>query len=40
MYGVWGQLENAVFDQAKIKDLKVSVMAGPYLMRVIPYTEV
>ncbi|GAF02285.1 DNA/RNA non-specific endonuclease [Saccharicrinis fermentans] len=29
MYGVWGQLENAVFDQAKIKDLKVSVMAGP-----------
>ncbi len=29
MYGIWGRLENAVFDQAKIKDLKVSVMAGP-----------
>lgn len=29
MAGIWGELENAVFEQAKIKELKVSVMAGP-----------
>lgn len=27
--GLWGNLENAIFDGAKIKDLKVSVFAGP-----------
>lgn len=27
--GIWGKLENAVFDQAKIKNLRVNVMAGP-----------
>jgi endonuclease G len=27
--GIWGKLENGIFDQAKIQDLKVSVMAGP-----------
>lgn len=27
--GLWGKLENAVFDEAKIDDLKVSVIGGP-----------
>nr|WP_299344211.1 DNA/RNA non-specific endonuclease [Allomuricauda sp.] len=27
--GIWGELENAIFDGAKIEDLKVNVMAGP-----------
>jgi endonuclease G len=27
--GLWGQLENRIFDQADIKDLRVSVFGGP-----------
>lgn len=27
--GLWGELENAVFEDAKVEDLKVSVMGGP-----------
>ena len=27
--GLWGELENAIFDDVKIEDLRVSVMAGP-----------
>lgn len=29
--GLWGKLENAVFDEAEPKDLKVSLLAGPIL---------
>ena len=27
--GIWGELENAVFDEAKVDDLRVSVFGGP-----------
>lgn len=27
--GIWGQLENAVFEDLEVEDLRVSVMAGP-----------
>jgi endonuclease G len=29
--GLWGRLENAVFDEAEPLDLKVSLFAGPIL---------
>ncbi len=29
--GIWGQLENAIFDGARIEDLRVSVFGGPIL---------
>jgi endonuclease G len=28
-YGLWGQLENAIFEDIGVEDLRVSVMAGP-----------
>ncbi|WP_343554828.1 DNA/RNA non-specific endonuclease [Pantoea sp.] len=28
-HGLWGELENLVFDQAEVQDLKLSVMGGP-----------
>ena len=27
--GVWGELENSLFDQAQVQDLRISVVAGP-----------
>lgn len=29
--GLWGKLEGLIFDEAKVKDLRVSVMGGPIL---------
>ncbi len=34
--GLWGLLENAVFDEAEPRDLKVSLLAGPILDRSDP----
>ncbi|MFT5821512.1 MAG: endonuclease G [Crocinitomix sp.] len=36
MAGIWGELENAVFKQARIKDLRMNVMAGPVFKRTDP----
>ena len=34
--GLWGELENAVFEDVDVEDLKVSVMAGPVFDRCDP----
>ncbi len=39
--GLWGQLENAIFDEVDIQDLRVSVMGGPVLKAMDPvYREI